>query len=220
PFTNDFAHADIHELLSPDLLHQIIKGILKDHLVDWVEEYLTITHSAHHAAKIMDDIDCRIAAVAPLAGLRCFPDGCGFKQWTGNDSKALMKVRCSNACLDFCYLVQHEALTEDDLLHVQEALDHFHQYQEIFKTSGATKSFSLPRQHSMCHYILMIRLFGALNGLCSSIMESIHIKAVKEPWRRSSRFKALGQMLLTIEAHGMLHGSCLSEALRELQKCA
>jgi hypothetical protein len=29
-------------------------------------------------------------------------------------------------------------------------------------------------------------------------MESKHIKAVKEPWRRSSRFKALGQMLRTI----------------------
>ncbi|KAJ7678406.1 hypothetical protein B0H17DRAFT_109703 [Mycena rosella] len=36
------------------------------------------------------------------------------------------------------------------------------------------------------------------NGLCSSITESKHIKAVKEPWRRSSRFNALLQMLTTI----------------------
>jgi len=43
----------------------------------------------------------------------------------------------------------------------------------------------------------LIREFGAPNGLCSSITESKHIKAVKEPWRRSSRFEALGQMLLT-----------------------
>jgi len=34
----------------------------------------------------------RIAAIAPFAGLRCFPEGRGFKQWTGDDSKALMKV--------------------------------------------------------------------------------------------------------------------------------
>ncbi|KAG1900236.1 uncharacterized protein F5891DRAFT_1188936 [Suillus fuscotomentosus] len=40
----------------------------------------------------MSDIDHRIAAVAPFTGLRQFPDGRGFKQWTGNDSKALMKV--------------------------------------------------------------------------------------------------------------------------------
>ncbi|KAG1903540.1 uncharacterized protein F5891DRAFT_977657 [Suillus fuscotomentosus] len=57
PFTNDFPRADIHELLSPDILHQIIKGTFKDHLVDWVEDYLTATHGAHLAAEIMDDID-------------------------------------------------------------------------------------------------------------------------------------------------------------------
>ncbi|KAG1894965.1 uncharacterized protein F5891DRAFT_1130757 [Suillus fuscotomentosus] len=150
----------------------IIKGTFKDHLVDWVENYLNITHGARHAAKIMDDIDRRIAAVAPFTGLWCFPDRHGFQQWTGDDSKALMKVHTFGAFLNFCYLVQHEALTKTDL----------------------------------------------------------HIKALKEPWHRSSRFKALGQMLLTnqhldklaaaltdFEAHDMLHGSCLSEALRENQ---
>jgi hypothetical protein len=35
---------------------------------------------------------CSIALVAPFSGLHCFADGQGFKQWTGDDSKALMKV--------------------------------------------------------------------------------------------------------------------------------
>ena len=56
--------------------------------------------------------------------------------------------------------------------------------------------FSLPCQHSLVHYEALIRLFGAPNGLCMSITVSKHIKAVKEPWRHSSKFKALGQMLL------------------------
>ena len=34
----------------------------------------------------------RIAVVAPFTGLHYFPQGQGFKQWTSNDSKALMKV--------------------------------------------------------------------------------------------------------------------------------
>jgi hypothetical protein len=43
--------------------------------------------------KILDDVDRRIAAaVADYPGLRRFPQGRNFKQWTGNDSKALMKV--------------------------------------------------------------------------------------------------------------------------------
>jgi hypothetical protein len=33
-----------------------------------------------------------IAAVPSFPGLRRFPQGRGFKQWTGDDSKALMKV--------------------------------------------------------------------------------------------------------------------------------
>ncbi|KAG1897517.1 uncharacterized protein F5891DRAFT_1191716 [Suillus fuscotomentosus] len=95
--------------------------------------------------------------------------------------------------------------------------------------TGVVPDFSLPCQHSLNHYFLMIRLFGAPNGLCSSITESKHIKAIKEPWRCSSRYKALGQMLLTnqhldkiaaarsdFEACGMLQGSCVSDAFREL----
>jgi hypothetical protein len=94
-------------------------------------------------------------------------------------------------------------------------------------------TFSLPRQHSMVHYVHCIRLFGAPNGLCSSITESKHIKAVKEPWRRSSRYNALGQMLLTnqrldklaasrvdFRTRRMLAGTCLSSILAALGTCS
>jgi hypothetical protein len=59
PFTNDFPRADIHEIMAPDLLHQVIKGVFKDHLVDWVEEYLVHTHGRRRANEILDDIDRR-----------------------------------------------------------------------------------------------------------------------------------------------------------------
>ncbi|KAK0184236.1 hypothetical protein F5146DRAFT_1006736 [Armillaria mellea] len=57
PFTSHFPHADIHELLSPDLLHQIIKGTFKDHLVTWVEEYIKTTNTPPEAAAVLADID-------------------------------------------------------------------------------------------------------------------------------------------------------------------
>ena len=34
----------------------------------------------------------RIGAAPQFPGLRRFPEGRNFKQWTGNDSKVLMKV--------------------------------------------------------------------------------------------------------------------------------
>ncbi|KAG0701117.1 hypothetical protein DFH29DRAFT_1052229 [Suillus ampliporus] len=199
PFTNDFPHTNIHETMAPDILHQVIKGTFKDHL---------LTHGRTGADHILDDIDHRIAAVASFSGLCRFPQGWGFKQWTGDDSKALMKH------------------TLDE---IQDAVSHFHQYCKIFKTSGIIPTFSLPWQHSLMHYAHVIQLFGTPNGLCSSITESKHIKAVKEPWRQSSKYKVLSQMLVTNQhlsklaaAHvdfdscGMLKGTCLSAELEAL----
>ena len=56
---NDFQRADIHELLAPDLLHQVIQGTFKDHIVKWIQDYLYITNDRGMADKILDDIDWR-----------------------------------------------------------------------------------------------------------------------------------------------------------------
>jgi hypothetical protein len=62
-----FPQADIHELLSPDLLHQIIKGTFKDHLVEWVTEYLEGVHGKTRAKEILADIDLRcVVLTLPL----------------------------------------------------------------------------------------------------------------------------------------------------------
>jgi hypothetical protein len=59
PFTMRFPRADIHELLTPDLLHQVIKGTFKDHLVQWVEDYLKKTYGPSKGDGILDEIDRR-----------------------------------------------------------------------------------------------------------------------------------------------------------------
>jgi len=110
-------------------------------------------------------------------------------------------MRTISAFLDFCYYVRRNSLNESALESLQDALECFHDHRRIFQETGVhqhgPKGFSLPRQHSMNHYRHLIQEFGVPNGLCSSITESKHIKAVKKPWRCSNRFDALGQMLVT-----------------------
>jgi hypothetical protein len=118
-------------MLSPDLLHQVIKGTFKDHLVTWIGEYLELHEGKAKAVAIMDDIDrqyvdaslrycnkvlislaTRIAAALAFPGLQRFPEGRQFKQWTGDNSKALMNV---SPCTPYHYNVHivdvHEGLS-------------------------------------------------------------------------------------------------------------
>jgi len=60
----------------------------------------------------------------------------------------------------------------------------------------------------------LFKKFGAPNGLCSSITKLKHIKAVKEPWQRSSHYEALVQMLVTNQ-----HLDKLAAARVDFQAC-
>ncbi|KAJ7920239.1 hypothetical protein B0H13DRAFT_2249700 [Mycena leptocephala] len=205
-----FPRADIHELISMDLLLQVIKGTFKDHVVEWVEEYIRGTHEKAEADKILADIDRRIAVTTPFPGLRHFHTGRGYKQWTGNDSKGLMKVylpaiaghvpspvvKAVADIIEFCYLVRRSVIDEDTLVSIDAAVAQFHARRKIFRFTSRPDGFSLPRQHSIVHYRPLIQNFGAPNRVCSSITESKHIKAVKRPYRRTSHNMALSQMLL------------------------
>ena len=115
-------------------------------------------------------------------------------------------VKCVAAFLDFCYLVRRNAICADTLEKAGDALRRFHEHREVFVRVGVhPNKISLPRQHSLKHYIRSIRLFGSPNGLCSSITESKHIPAVKKPWRRSNRYNALSQMLRTNQRMDKMH---------------
>ncbi|KAL0566427.1 hypothetical protein V5O48_015586 [Marasmius crinis-equi] len=229
PFTHYFPRADIHEMLTPDLLHQVVKGCFKDMLVEWVWKYIELKYR-DEALAVMDDTDkqkffpsgaecnsadllvgChRISVVPPFPGLRCFPHGRRFKQWTGDNSKALMKVflvavepyipekmsQCLAAFLDFCYLVRRNNFPACTITEIQEAVKRFHTSRQVFVETDVRMDFSIPRMHSMIHYAPLILDYGAPNGVCSSITESQHITAVKKPWRRSNHYNALSQILL------------------------
>ncbi|KAF8267178.1 hypothetical protein EI94DRAFT_1701204 [Lactarius quietus] len=179
---------------------QLIKGAFKDHLITWVNNYVKVEYPELEAQKILDDIDQRITLAPSFAGLRRFPEARNFKQWTGDNSKALMKVylpaieghipdqmvQAMHTFLKFCYIARRDIHDTHSIEALEDALRRF-------------------RCHLQAH------------------------QGVKEPWQRSNRFEALAQMLLinqrldklaasrvNFAKCGMLEGMCLSTTWEQI----
>lgn len=106
-------------------------------------------------------------------------------------------VHAIAAYLDFCYLVRLPSFKESDLNALHDTLARFTKEKYIFVETGVRpKGISLPRQHAIQHFPRLIKQFGAPNGHCSSITESLHKDAIKGPWHRTNKHEALGQILV------------------------
>ena len=134
------------------------------------------------------------------------------------------------AFMDAFYIARRNAIDSHSLERLQEAVETYYELRSVFIEAGVRATISMPRQHTLKHLYHAIHLFGSPNGLCSSITKSKHIQSVKKPWRRSSRYRALTQMLRILERMdkmlalhrrleegGMLQGFCFgaSSELRD-----
>ncbi|QRV73383.1 plasma membrane ATPase 4 [Ceratobasidium sp. AG-Ba] len=220
-FWKDFPYLRVEYLMTPDLLHQLHKGVLKDHLTSWITKLL--------GKQVIDE---RHSTMPEYHGMRHFKNGITrVSQWTGRELKEMAKtllpiisdmdrrvVTAARPLLDFAYLAHSSSLSDSELRTMEESLRTFHANKHVFQELGALKMkhgfHGIPKIHMIQHYIKLIQMLGTPDRYNTETSERLHIDFAKMGYRASNKVNAIKQMAMyiqRIEALAM-HDEHLEEA--------
>ncbi|CAK5272543.1 unnamed protein product [Mycena citricolor] len=206
PFWKDLPHCDIFQCFTPDLLHQLHKGVFKDHIVAWATS--SLDESMTQKEKELE-IDIRFRVMPSHPSLRHFKTGISLvSQWTGNEYKQMEKVflgalngtvepqviHVVRSVLDFIYYAHFESHTTSSLAKLESSWRRFHDNKIVFVRNGTRAHFNIPKIHSMKHYVDQILSKGTADGFNTELSERLHIDYAKMGYNASNKNAYIRQM--------------------------
>ena len=208
PFWESFPLTDIFLSITPDILHQMLQGMVK-RLVSWLKRIFGAAA-----------IDARCRMMPPNHHILNFTKGISMlSRLSGHEHKKMCSIllglivdlpvpggidstriiRAVRALLDFLLLAQYESHTSKTLSTLQECLGRFHENKEVFIDLGVRVNFEFPKLHSLTHYASSIRLFGTTDNYNTEQTERLHIDLAKDAYRASNRKDEYSQMTKWLE---------------------
>ncbi|KAI6116503.1 hypothetical protein F5141DRAFT_1187665 [Pisolithus sp. B1] len=166
PFWKDLPFSDIFTCITPNILHQLHKGIFHDHLLQWCTSLMS-----------EKEIDTHFWTVNHYPALCHFKKGIStISQWTSTKHKEMQHVfvgLLSGVVEDKVLVFQQH--TDMTLKAMQESLKMFHNYKHILVELEVCQDFNLPKLHSLQHYITSIQALGSANGYNTEYPKWLHI---------------------------------------------
>ena len=232
PFWEHLPLTDIFIAITPDILHQMLQGVMK-HLIAWLTSAAAIGP---------DEIDARCQALPPNHHVRIFPNGIMTLSWvSGQEHKDITRlllglivdlplpsrqvtsrvVRAVRALLDFLYIAQFPSQTTTTIIQLEESLTWFHNNKAVFLDLGVRAHFNIPKLHSLIHYSASISLFGSTDNYNTEQTEQLHIDLTKDAYRTSNCKNEYFQMTTWLERHEKVqqHAAFLEWQQRVGQEC-
>jgi len=196
--------------MNVDLLHQLLKGLFKDHSWEWIVSFLIDIYGQE---KGLDLIDEGFSIIPRFSNVRQFGDKITrVKQWTGAEYKDMVKVWLAalapvhkghpndfnfiKSVTDFISITSYHSHTETTLKYIQDALSGISSNIHLFLPYRKSNSMSkIPKIDSLLHYIECIREMGSADNSDTEISEAPHKNQTKDGSRSSNKVNYIPHML-------------------------